>query len=63
MELLRIIREAKGMKKYLYHSPFPAKKVRKFIYKSYRRINGKVKVFTQEEIINYCKENGYETLL
>ena len=45
-----------SVKRSIYRPPFALKKVRKFIYKPYRNCNGKVKVYTQEEIEEYLKE-------
>jgi len=52
-------RDFKGMKRWIYIPPLPLKKVRKCIYRSYKCCHGKVRVFTKEEVINYCKENNY----
>lgn len=44
------------MKHSLYKPPFGKKRIRKNIYKPYKNCNGKVKVYTQEEIDEYVRK-------
>jgi len=46
----------------LYKPPLPLKRIRKYPppkFKPYKK-NGKVRIYTQEEIDKYCKQNNLE---
>jgi len=46
--------QANAMKRSIYHSPFPLKKITKFIYRNKRIHNGKVKIYNAIEILAFC---------